>query len=82
MDTNCLNDMNPIPPKDLPSKLRNAFKEREHQGYAYYKSEPCHVCGKPGHPTSKYNRLYVLMLKGRRKQQASYERWKSIGVRI
>eukprot|EP00965_Chrysotila_dentata_P141050 4662288-Pleurochrysis_carterae.AAC.2 len=69
-----LNDMEPIPPKDLPNEIRDALESANIKGDAYYKAKPCHVCGKPGHPTSKWNRLYVLTPEGRRKHQALYER--------
>eukprot|EP00965_Chrysotila_dentata_P017510 582008-Pleurochrysis_carterae.AAC.1 len=77
-----LNDMEPIPPKDLPSEIRDALESANIKGDAYYKTKPCHVCGGPGHPTSECNRLYVLTPEGRRKYQASYERVRSMGVKI
>eukprot|EP00965_Chrysotila_dentata_P062406 2068439-Pleurochrysis_carterae.AAC.3 len=79
---NHLDGMEPIPPKDLLSEIRSAFQSANIYGDAYYKAKPCRACGKPGHPTSKCNRLYLLMSEGRRKYQASYERVKSMGFQI
>ena len=66
----------------MPKEIRDAFESANIRGDAYYKAKPCRVCGKPGHPTSKCNRLYVLTPEGRKKYQASYERVKSMGVQI
>eukprot|EP00965_Chrysotila_dentata_P025563 849950-Pleurochrysis_carterae.AAC.3 len=77
-----LNDTEPIPPKDFPSEIRAAFESANIRGDAYYNKKPCRVCGKPGHPTSKCNRLYVLTPEGRKTSQASCERVKSMGVQI
>eukprot|EP00965_Chrysotila_dentata_P177546 5865128-Pleurochrysis_carterae.AAC.1 len=61
-----LNNTECVLPKYLPSEIREAFESANIKGEAYYKIKQYHMCGRPGHPTSKRNQLYVLTQKGRR----------------
>eukprot|EP00965_Chrysotila_dentata_P080024 2639420-Pleurochrysis_carterae.AAC.2 len=51
-----LNDIGPIPPKDLPiSEIRDTLESANFKGDDYFKAKPCHVCRKPRHSTNKCN---------------------------